>query len=409
MNSSFWDPAQALQDAFVLGDDMGVNPCISPSTTFAYYDAEDMTRVFSGQKPLKQKSGYLYTRHTNPTVCRLGSLIAAMEDTEACAPVASGMAAITCALNQLVEKGDHVISSPCIYGGTYAYQKNLFEKHFGVTLDFADFTDLDEVNKKLVVSKTRLVYFETIANPVLAVASIPDIAQICKENGTVLVVDNTFSPLIVTPAQHGADIVVYSTTKFLSGSSIHVGGAICGSENFIDSLLNVRDGWVMLAGPTMDPFAAFDIAKDLESLPIRVKAHSTRAAIYANRLKDLGLEVHYPGLASHPHHVVLSNIGNPDYGFGGMIALDLGTEAKAKSFANRLHALKFGILAVSLGFSQTLFSCSGSSTSSEIPEDKQKAMGLSPGLLRLSIGYTGNMEIMWQRLEQALKEEDLIS
>jgi methionine-gamma-lyase len=273
----------------------------------------------------------------------------------------------------------------------------------GLRVTFVDISDLDEVERAFT-SGTKLLYLEGMANPTLVVADIPKLAEMAHRHGAKLVVDNTFTPLILSPAQLGADVVVHSLTKFINGASDIIGGAVCGSEEFITSLMDVTHGTLMLLGPTMDPQAAFDVSLRVPHLGIRVAEHSRRAQIFAERLSERGVRVVYPGLPGHPSHALLARLANPGYGFGGLLGMDLGTKERAYRFLETLqNEDRFGFIAVSLGYFETLMSVSASSTSSELTEEEQREAGISPGFVRLSVGYTGTVEQRWHQLEDALR------
>jgi methionine-gamma-lyase len=196
---------------------------------------------------------------------------------------------------------------------------------------------------------------------------------------------------------------VHSLTKFINGASDIVAGAVCGPTDFIMSLMDLHTGSLMLLGPTMDPRLAYSISCRLPHLGLRMAEHSRRAQVFAARLRQMGLSVTYPGLSDHPDHDLLKRISHPDYGFGGIFCLDLGDTDRANQLMEALQNDKrFGFMAVSLGYFDTLMSCSASSTSSELSENSQVAAGISPGLIRISIGYTGSLEQRWQQLEEVL-------
>jgi len=198
-------------------------------------------------------------------------------------------------------------------------------------------------------------------------------------------------------------------TKFINGASDIVAGAICASRAFVQELMDLHTGRVMLLGPTMDPRVAFDILQRLPHLPIRMREHGRRALAIASRLAQIGAPVTYPGLASHPQHQRFAELANDGYGCGGLITLDCKTRELAESTMSLLqNRERFGLIAVSLGFFDTLMSCSGSSTSSEIAPEKQAQMGLSPGLLRLAIGYTGDLDDRIAQIERVLREVGLV-
>jgi methionine-gamma-lyase len=214
--------------------------------------------------------------------------------------------------------------------------------------------------------------------------------------------------MILSPKKLGADIVVHSMTKFINGSSDIIAGAICADQDLIHGMIDLHMGSLMLLGPTMDPRIAFEISMRLPHLGIRMAEHSRRAMFFAQRLADLNLPVSYPGLPAHPQHELLKRDMNPEYGFGGIFTLDLGTEEKAYQFMNILqNDEKFGFIAVSLGYFDSLISCSASSTSSELSEQDLTAAGITQGLVRISIGYTGSLPQRWQQFENAMKAAKL--
>src|SRR5690606_18693472 len=189
---------------------------------------------------------YLYSRHSSPSNLYLGEALAAMEGTETANVAASGMGAITSTLLQLCQAQDHIVSSRTIYGGSYAFLKN-FTPRFNIQTTFVDITKLDLV-EAAITPQTKVIFCESVSNPLLEVADIAGLAKLAKKHNIKLVVDNTFSPLSISPAQLGADIVIHSLTKFINGSSDTVGGVICGKQQFIDDLRNVNDGACMLLG-----------------------------------------------------------------------------------------------------------------------------------------------------------------
>jgi methionine-gamma-lyase len=278
----------------------------------------------------------------------------------------------------------------------------------GITTHFVDITDVDAV-ANAITDKTRLIFTESISNPTLRLANIPRLSAIAKEKGIPLVVDNTFSPLILSPAVLGAEIVVHSITKYISGASDVIAGAICGSEEFIGELMDLHMGPLMLLGPTMDPNVAGGISLRIPHLPLRMSAHSERALAITARLDELGLKVAYPGLPHHPDHALFKELHCDEYGYGGVFTLDVGDEETANALMSCLqNEQRFGYLAVSLGYFDTLMSCSGSSTSSEMSDEDKGSAGISPGLLRISIGYTGTLEQRWTQLQAALRQAGLI-
>ena len=241
-----------------FGEHGGVNMSIEASTTFTVIDPKTMPDLFEGRKG-PDKGCYLYGRHFNPTVFNLGRQMAALAGTEAGYCTASGMAAISGAILGLCNAGDEVVASNAIYGGSYALLHDFLPAKAGIKTTFVDITDLDAVTSA-ITARTKLVFTESISNPTLRLADVPRLAEIAHERSLPLVVDNTFSPLLLRPAALGADIVVHSITKFISGASDVIAGAVCGSESFIGQLMDLHMGPLMLLGPTMDPHVAANVS-----------------------------------------------------------------------------------------------------------------------------------------------------
>lgn len=393
-----FNPADNIQDLQYFGEFGGVNPSISDSSTYTFLSAKTMFDTFEGN----MEGCYLYSRHSSPSNLYLDKALAAMEGTETANVSASGMGAITPTLLQLCGSGDHIVSSRTIYGGTYAFLKN-FIPRLGIKTTFVDITKLAAV-EAAITPETKVLYCETVSNPLLEVADIVGLSKIAKKYNLTFVVDNTFSPLSVSPIRLGADIVIHSLTKYINGSSDTVGGVTCASQSFIDSLKNVNSGASMLLGPTMDSLRSASVMKNLHTLHIRIKQHSHNALYLATRFEKDGLKTVYPGLKSHPSHALYKNMINPEYGFGGMMTIDVGTLAKANELMELMQSKNLGYLAVSLGFYKTLFSAPGTSTSSEIPIEEQLEMGLTDGLIRFSIGLDNSIERTYEMMKTCMIE-----
>ncbi len=397
-----FNPAKAICDAQALSVEKGVNPSINDSATFAFPKGQLMTDTFHGET----EGYYLYSRHWNPSNLSLCNALAAMEGTEAAWATASGMAAITCALLNCVKNGDHIVASMTVYGGTFAFLKNYIGR-FGVEVSFVDTSDLNNV-KAACKSNTKVIYTETMSNPLLRIANIGELRKIADEVGAKLLVDNTFSPMIFSPYKLGAHVVIYSMTKFVNGKNDCVAGAICADQEFINNLIDVNSGTAMLLGPVLDSYRATSILKNLYTLHIRMQQHSRNAMYLAEQFNSIGIKANYTGLPSHVDHELMKKQMNPQFGFGGMIAIDLVTAEKANLFMEAMQEEGIGYLAVSLGYFRTLFSCSGKSTSSEVPEEYQKAMGMSEGLVRFSVGLDSDIEDTFEKIKKILKEKHLI-
>ncbi|HNW54353.1 MAG TPA: aminotransferase class I/II-fold pyridoxal phosphate-dependent enzyme, partial [Bacteroidales bacterium] len=247
------DPARAIFEMKQFGEFGDVNPSITDSATYTFLQAKTMSDTFHGEA----EGCFLYSRHWNPSNKYLADTLAAMEGTEEAWVTASGMAAITSAILQLCSAGDHIVSSMTTYGGTFAFMQNYLPK-FNISTSFVDITDLDAV-RKAITPDTKIIYTESMTNPMLQISDIPALAAIANEHNVVLMVDNTFTPMIIQPAALGAHVVVYSMTKFINGKNDCVAGAICGSQQFIASLIDVNNGTAMLLGPALDPLRSSGI------------------------------------------------------------------------------------------------------------------------------------------------------
>lgn len=396
------DPACRIQQYLVFGEYGEVNPSISDGSTFTFLSAEKMKELFEHEI----EGCFLYSRHLNPSCDYLAKALALMEKTEYAQVTASGMGAITCTIFQLCSSGDEIISGRTIYGGTYAFFKN-FLPRFNIKTHFVNITDLNAIKSK-INERTKVIYCETISNPLLEVADLRQISNIAREHNITFVVDNTFSPMMITPVDFGADIVVYSLTKFINGASDCVAGAICTKREFISKLKDVHSGSAMLLGPVLDSLRASSILKNLRTLHIRMKQHSHNAMYIAQNLEKLGVRVFYPGLTSHPQHELIKTMLNEGFGFGGMLTFDAKDEETANRLMIRMQEELVGYFAVSLGFYKTLFSSPGSSTSSEIPKEEQEAMGMTSGLVRMSIGLDNCIDRTFERILKCIKEVGLV-
>lgn len=392
------DPATRIQELLQFGEFGDVNPSITDSATYTFMQATTMKDTFEG----KGEGCFLYSRHWNPSNKYLSEAMAAMDNSEAAWVTASGMGAISNAIMQICNAGDHIVSSMTTYGGTYALLANYLPK-FNIETSFVNINDLEAV-EKAIRPNTRLIYTESMTNPLLQISDIPALSKLAHDKGVKLMVDNTFTPMIISPGELGADITVYSLTKFVNGKNDCVAGAICGSAEFIDTLIDVNSGTSMLLGPTLDPLRSSQILKNMHTLHIRMKQHSYNAMYLAEKLRDLGLPVIYPGLKEHPQHELMTHLMDPSFGYGGMLGIDMKTSERADKLMEKMELVGVGYLAVSLGYFKTLFSCSGKSTSSEVPDELQKEMGMSEGLVRFSVGLDNDIARTFELIEKCLKE-----
>jgi methionine-gamma-lyase len=397
-----FDPSIEIQDYLVFGEYGDVNPSITDSSTYTFLNPNTMKELFEQEV----EGCFLYSRHWNPTNKYLAEALAKLEDAEAAIVTGSGMSAIACSVLQLCGCGDEIISSRTIYGGTYAFFKNFLPRH-GINVKFINMNDLDAV-KSAITDKTKIIYTEAVSNPLLEIANLPELGKLADQNNIKLMVDNTFSPIFISPLHLGAHIVIHSLTKFINGTSDCVAGCVCSSKEFICQLMDINSGAAMLLGPVLDSHRAASILKNLHSLHIRVEKHSKNAQYLAENLEKLGLRVFYPGLKSHKGHTLVTELMNDGFGYGGMLAIDAGDAETADKLMAEMQLAKVGYLAVSLGYFKTLFSSPGHSTSSEIPEEERAAMGLSEGLVRISIGLDNNIEKTFFRIKKCLLGAGLI-
>ena len=395
-------PANKIQDLQFFGEFGGVNPSISDSSTYTFLSANSMSETFDGN----MEGCYLYSRNSSPSNLYLEEALAAMEGTEAANVFSSGMGAITSTILQLCKSGDHIISSRTVYGGTYAFLKN-FTPQLGIETSFVDITSIKSIEKS-IKTNTKIIYCEVSSNPLLEIADLESISKIAKKNNIKLVVDNTFTPLSVSPTDHGADVVIHSLTKFINGSSDTIAGVVCSSKEFIHSLRDVNDGAFMLMGATMDSLRAASVLKNLRTLHIRVKKHSENAMYLSKSFQNDEIKTVYPGLESHPSHKIFTKMMNSEYGYGGMVTIDVGGLKKANKLMEKLQEKNVGYLAVSLGFYKTLFCAPGSSTSSEISQSEQEQMGLSEGLIRFSVGLDDDIKRTYAIIRKCMKELKII-
>jgi len=391
-----------MDEYHVFGEFGGVNPSISDSATYTFLAAKTMIDTFEGNT----EGCYLYSRHTSPSNLNLAQMLAKMEGSKSALVSASGMGAISSTILQICSAGDHIISSRTIYGGTHAFLKNYTPK-FNISTSFIDITDLKKVEDS-IKENTKMIYCESLSNPLLEIANIPEIAKIAKKHNILLVVDNTFTPLIISAKDLGADIVCHSLTKFINGTNDTVGGAVCADANFITNMKSVMDGAAMLLGPVMDSLRSASILKNTRTLPLRMKKHSENALYIAEQLEKDGVKVVYPGLKSHKDHELFKKLYNAEFGFGGMLTIDAKNLENANKLMGKMQDKGVGFLAVSLGFYKTLFNAPGTGTSSEISEEEQKEMGLNDGLIRFSMGLDNDIKHTYKLIKESLNEVGLL-
>lgn len=360
---------------------------------FAYPSAEAAEQRFI-------KSGedeFIYARYGNPTTRMFEERIAALEGTEDAFATASGMAAVNGALVSGLRAGDHVVSSKELFGSCLYILEEILTR-FGVEVTFVDGADLDQW-KKAVTPKTKLVFFESMSNPTLQLVDIASVAKIAHAVGALVVVDNVFAtPIFSRAVEQGADVVIYSTTKHIDGQGRALGGVICGSREFIRG---VAEPYMKHTGGSMSPMTAWMHLNGLATLDLRCRAMSASALQVAKALEtdDKVAKVIYPGLTSHPQHALaMEQMG----GSGGtMVAFEVkGGKEAAFRFMN---ALEIACISNNLGDAKSIATHPATTTHQRLPQDQKDALGISPGLIRFSVGIE-DAEDLIADLSQALAQ-----
>ena len=389
---------RAIHHAYDAQDNEGsLTPPLHLTSTFAFESAEAGGEMFAGERP-----GHFYSRISNPTCDLLEKRMAALEGAEAGLALASGMGAITATLWTLLSPGDEVIVDKTLYGCTFTYLQHGLAK-WGVTISHVDLTDPENLHSA-ISDKTRVVYFETPANPNMRVVDIAATARIAHDAGAIVVVDNTYAtPYLTRPIALGADLVVHSATKYLGGHGDVVAGIVVGGAEQIAEIRLV--GMKDLTGAVMAPFNAMLVLRGLKTLAVRMDRHCASARTLAVWLENQASvsKVYYPGLESFAQfEVAKAQMDQP----GAMIAFELigGVEA-GRQMMNRLTMIQ---RAVSLGDTETLIQHPASMTHSVYTPEERAAHGISDGLIRLSVGLEEIDDIV-SDLEQALPAPSLVA
>lgn len=355
---------------------------IFATSSFVFDNAAQAAARFSGDEP-----GNIYARFTNPTTQAFEQRLAAMEGGEACVATASGMSAIMSICVGLLQCGDHILSSLSIFGTTTV----LFEKYlprFGIETSYVDLTDL-QAWKKAIRKNTRLLFLETPSNPLTQIADIRALADLAHENGCLLVVDNCFcTPALQRPLALGADLIVHSATKYLDGQGRTVGGAVVGSQQLVGEEIF---GVIRSTGPTMSPFNAWVALKGLETLSLRMEAHSRQAMQLANYLtQHAGVEqVYHPGLESHPQHELACR---QQRDFGGVVSFVVrGGRERAWKIIDHCRMLS---ITANLGDVKTTITHPATTTHGRLSDEMKSNSGISEGLLRVAVGLENIEDII---------------
>lgn len=343
------------------------------TSSFVYANAAEAAAKFSGAE-----AGNIYSRFTNPTVAMFEKRLAALEGGERAVATSTGMAAIMAVAMSYLTTGDHVICSRAVFGSTVS----LFEKYiakFGVAVDFVNLSDLDAW-KNAIRPETKLLFVESPSNPLSEIADIQALADIAHAHGALLAIDNSFcTPILQQPLKLGADLVVYSATKYLDGQGRALGGAVVGNHKLLDDVF----AYVRTTGPSMSPFNAWIFLKGLETLRLRMKAHSESAQKIAEWLAVHPKieKVYFAGLADHVGHALAAK---QQTGFGGIVSFDVkgGRENAWKV----IDSTKFISITGNLGDAKSTITHPATTTHGKLPAEAKLAAGIGEGLIRLSVG-----------------------
>lgn len=372
---------------------------IYQTSTFVFDNVEQGAARFAKEEP-----GYVYTRGGNPTTSQLEAKMAILEGGEACVAAASGMGAIGATMVSLLKTGDHIICGDTVYGGTSVLMHQGLPQ-LGIEVSFVDTTDLLKV-RKAFKENTKMIYFETPTNPTMEVTDIKGCAQIAHEKGVLLVVDNTFAPPpIQYPIKLGADICIHSVTKYINGHGDVIGGVVIGSQDNINKIKGL--GITKVCGTPPSPFNSWLVLRGLKTLGMRMRKHCENALEVAKFLERHQYidKVSYPGLSSHPQHDLCKEQMNGT--FGGILSFELKEGINNKSAfeagKNLLNSLQICSIAVSLGDADTLIQHPASMTHASVDPQERMDIGITDGLIRLSVGLESAKDIM-DDLEQGLNK-----
>jgi O-succinylhomoserine sulfhydrylase len=347
---------------------------IFPTSSFVFRSAAQAAARFGGSEP-----GNIYSRFTNPTVRTFEERLAALEGGARCVATASGMSAILSACLGLLKAGDHIVSSRAIFGTTVILFNNYMGK-FGVTTTYVPLTDLSAW-EKAITPRTRMLFLETPSNPLTEVADIRALAELAHKRGRLLVVDNCFcTPALQRPLELGADIVIHSATKYLDGQGRCIGGAVVGNEELVGKDVY---GVLRTGGPTMSPFNAWVFLKGLETLKLRMQAHSANALKLAEWLERQPAvkKVNFPGLPSHPQHALAAR---QQSGHGGVLSFELhGGQAEAWAL---IDATRMVSITANLGDAKSTITHPATTTHGRLTPEQRAEAGISDGLIRIAVG-----------------------
>ncbi|GAA5121255.1 O-succinylhomoserine sulfhydrylase [Alloalcanivorax gelatiniphagus] len=376
--NDFHTDTLAIRWAQLRTDEMSHSDPIFLTSSFVYNSAAEAAARFSGEQP-----GNVYSRFTNPTVRAFEQRLAALEGGEQCQALASGMAAISSTFFALLAPGDHVISSRSVFGTTNVIYSRYLKK-FNIDTTLVDLDDLDQW-RAAIRPETKMLFLETPSNPLSEVGDIQALAKLAHDNGALLVVDNCFcTPALQKPIALGADLVIHSATKYIDGQGRCLGGAVVGPADLIKEV----HGFVRSAGPSMSPFNAWVFLKGLETLGLRMKAHSANTLELARWLEQQpGIaKVHYAGLESHPQHALAAR---QQSGFGAVLAIeveDSDGRADRQAAWRFIDGTELMSITANLGDVKSTITHPGSTTHGRVDPEEKKRAGITDNLIRIAVG-----------------------
>ncbi|MAA70357.1 MAG: O-succinylhomoserine sulfhydrylase [Bermanella sp.] len=343
------------------------------TSSYVFGNAQEAAAVFGGDE-----EGNVYTRYTNPTVRTFEQRLAALEGAEQCVATASGMSAIFSMILALLNPGDHIVSSRSIFGSTNVQFKKYVSK-LGITVDYVSLTDIDEW-RDAIKENTKLFFLESPSNPMNEIGDLKALVELAHDNDILVSVDNCFcTPALQQPLKYGVDVVIHSATKFIDGQGRTLGGAVLGSHELMEEVVGV----LRSVGPTMSPFNAWVMLKGLETLKLRMKAHSENAMALALWLKQQPsvLSVHYAGLPEHPQHELAKS---QQKDFGGVLAFEVkGGQEAAWSV---IDSTRMFSITANLGDAKTTITHPATTTHCRVDPADRKQAGISDGLIRIACG-----------------------
>ena len=373
-DNEFGFATRAVREGHVRTHEGEHSEPIFPTSSYVFSSAAEAAARFSGEQP-----GNIYSRFTNPTVRTFEDRLASLEGAECCVATASGMSAITATIIGLLKTGDHIVSSRSIFGTTTVLLTNIIGK-LGIATSFVELSDLSAW-EATIKPETKLLFLETPSNPLTELVDITALSEIAHKHGCLLVVDNCLcTPALQQPISLGADIVIHSATKYIDGQGRCMGGAVCGTKDVVGEGVY---GFLRTAGPTMSAFNAWVFLKGLETLNLRMQAHSAAAlelALWLEQQPEVK-RVFYPGLESHPQHELAKT---QQTGFGGLLSFELNG-GKQEGW-KLIDATKMLSITANLGDTKTTITHPATTTHGRLTPEQRSDAGISDGLIRVAVG-----------------------